>query len=72
MFVTMATFQARLQYFCAEIARDAVKSNKVEKSNLIIVSIYIVWTKITTIPPSQGTLIDIVSGNHALLAQPTD
>ena len=55
MFVTMATFQALLQYFRADIAREAVTSYNVEKPNAIIVLIYIVLTKITTIPPWQGT-----------------
>ena len=43
-----------------------------QKRNLIIVLLYIVLKKITTNTPSQRTWIDIVIGNHALRAQPTD
>ena len=43
-----------------------------KKPNLIIDLLYIVLKKITTNTPSQGTWIDIVIGNHALHAQPTD
>ena len=41
------------------------------KPNLIIVLLYIVFKKIMTNTPSQGTWIDIVIGNHALNSQPT-
>ena len=51
----METFQARLQYFRTNIARDAATSYNVEKPNAIILLIYIVLTKVTTIPPWQGT-----------------
>ena len=39
---------------------------------IIIVLLYIVLKKKMTNTPSQGTWIDVVIGNHALCAQPTD